>query len=546
MITPSYSATATERVLPRMALDFTTGVLDPRVTFSRGSNATLVDSTGKLTYAPANLLLYSEQFNNAAWAKIQTGSAVLPVVTANFALAPDGSMTADRVQLNAGPNPTNDYSLLRQTATYPTPFVRSIWLKSNTGVAQQITLVASESSKRVTVPVEWTRVSQLQDVGFSLFDLSVGGNGATPVTADILVWGAQLEPVTYQTTAGPYVATTTAAYYGPRFDYNPATLAARGLLIEEQRVNLLVRSSEFEAANWAAFGVKTVTANTVTSPDGTVNADTLSSVAGNGIAQQNIVISGSTAYTGSVYVKATTGTQVRLQLVSSGGTGASTDQLLTISSGTNAGNGWYRLSINVTSAAADNQLQMRILTDASANPIYIWGAQVEAGAFATSYIPTTTTSLTRNADVVSMTGANFSSWYNASEGTLAVNFVPALTIASNTRAATLTDGTSRVADIYIDVNVWRSFNGTTNVTPGGNTALLNTPVKFVAAYKTGSYAAAMNGGSVGTAASVAVATVTRLSIGTNITNTTFLNGYMRAISYYPQRLTNAEVQAISK
>jgi hypothetical protein len=126
--------------------------------------------------------------------------------------------------------------------------------------------------------------------------------------------------------------------------------------------NLLTQTQQFYNSIWVAFGTKTVTANTVTSPDGTVTADTLSSPAGNGIAQQNLAISASTAYTASVYVKATTGTQVRLQMVSSGGTGASTDQLLTISSGTNVGNGWYRLAINLTSAAGDNQLQMRLLT----------------------------------------------------------------------------------------------------------------------------------------------------------------------------------------
>ena len=70
-------------------LDFLTPSLDSRVTFTRGSNATLVDSTGKIVYAPANLVTYSEQFDNAAWIKYEG------TVTANATTAPDGTTTAD-------------------------------------------------------------------------------------------------------------------------------------------------------------------------------------------------------------------------------------------------------------------------------------------------------------------------------------------------------------------------------------------------------------------------------------------------------------------
>jgi hypothetical protein len=93
-------------------------------------------------------------------------------------------------------------------------------------------------------------------------------------TETLFIWGAQLEPVTYQTVPGPYVATTSAAYYGPRFDYNPVTLAPLGLLIEEARTNLALYSAQFDDAWWAKIGA-TITANTTTAPDGTAGADKL-------------------------------------------------------------------------------------------------------------------------------------------------------------------------------------------------------------------------------------------------------------------------------
>ena len=208
-------------------------LVGPPIEFSRGSTATFTGSNGliqsaannapRFDYDPitlacrgllieesrTNLLTFSEQFDNAAWTKMSTGSGSVPVVTPNAALAPNGSMNADRVQLNAGPNGSSDYSLLRQNGAYPLPFTRSIWVKSNTGSPQQIALVATQSSSKITVPVEWTRISQLQEFASALqFDISVGGTGATPATADILIWGAQLEAGAFATS---YIPTTSAS-----------------------------------------------------------------------------------------------------------------------------------------------------------------------------------------------------------------------------------------------------------------------------------------------------------------------------------------------
>lgn len=117
MITPAYSPTATERVLPRLALDFTTGVLDPRVVVTRALNtATRVNSSGyveivnsnvpRFDYDPAtlalrgllieeerkNLVAYSNQFdNNGAWVKTRSS------ISADVIVSPDGTQNGDKL-----------------------------------------------------------------------------------------------------------------------------------------------------------------------------------------------------------------------------------------------------------------------------------------------------------------------------------------------------------------------------------------------------------------------------------------------------------------
>lgn len=235
MITPAYSPTATERVLPRMALDFTTGVLDSRVTVTRALNtATRINSSGlveivnanlpRFDYDPATLqprgllieetrinhVLYSEDFTQVNWSKLVFGVGVLPVVTPNYEVAPNGTNTATRLQLNADANGLSDYSLLRQFPIGLGGTVsRSIWAKSNTGSNQVIAIVATDAATKVTVTPTWQRlILPNSSSGAQQFDISVGGSALTPATADISIWGAQLEASEFATS---YIPTTTLA-----------------------------------------------------------------------------------------------------------------------------------------------------------------------------------------------------------------------------------------------------------------------------------------------------------------------------------------------
>ena len=275
-------------VAPTLNLNFTTmTALPSTITFSRNSNATYYDSTGKLTYAPNNQLTYSNDFSNAVWTKSGlTQSAGLVTVSAGTAwhrLSASGvatsAVTTTSVKLKAG---THRYVQILDDHAAPSNEYENFDLVAGT-----------KSSSGVT--------SSISDAGDGYWLCSITGNGdlgnngiyISPVTGlnaaraeswtatgteTFYVKEAQLELVTYQTTPGTYNATTSAAYYGARLDYNPATLAARGLLIEEARTNSALYSQDFSNGTWVAFSgaAKVGAATGIVDPAGTQNAYELS------------------------------------------------------------------------------------------------------------------------------------------------------------------------------------------------------------------------------------------------------------------------------
>ena len=210
----------------------------------------------------------------------------------------------------------------------------------------------------------------------------------------------------------------------PRFDHSPSTLQSLGLLVEEARTNLLLRSEELENAAWTKVG-STISANSIASPSGAITADTLVEDTSTGTHRCLITatIANTTIYTVSVYAKAAGRTHVRL----SGGSGLAGEIIANLSNGTVAsssgatnptvqsvGNGWYRVSFTTAaSTGTTGQVQVQLVQGTSTTSytgdgtsgIYLWGAQLEAGAFPTSYIPTTSATITcSETATVSLTG----------------------------------------------------------------------------------------------------------------------------------------------
>jgi hypothetical protein len=210
----------------------------------------------------------------------------------------------------------------------------------------------------------------------------------------------------------------------PRLDYLDSTCPK--LLLEPQRTNSFLRSSEFDNAYWSKLSL-TVTADSVTAPDGTTTADTLNCVAtAFNLIRRNITLTSGSTYTASLFVKKNNYRYFALHFYTGGGislynfydfdtnTVNNTNIPSTPLKVENYGNGWFRLSITNTIASAFPNLDFGYCTStgslapipAGTEKYYAWGAQVELGSSVSSFISTTTATVTRNADAYSKTSAS--------------------------------------------------------------------------------------------------------------------------------------------
>jgi hypothetical protein len=537
--------------------------------------------------AEENLVYYSEQFDNAAWNK----SSV--TVTANADISPDGNTTAERLVFIAG---TPSGILIQQnyatTSGGNATYTFSIYLKSNTGSSQTVRLknthggVLDNFSSDLTITTSWQRFTYTVTNGSSAGTGQIAGiiNNASGGSADILAWGAQLE---LRSSATAYTATTTAQItnYIPalqtaasgvaRFEHNPVTGESLGLEIEEQRTNLFTYSDDFANAAWTKLN-STITSNTVVAPDGTLTADKLVETTANDVHYvrvNSVAVSNSTAYTMTVYAKAGERTFIALQPFGdsrvayfnlSNGTVGTISGSPTSTSITSVGNGWYRCSLTASTTttavtpyiylvSADNTA---VYTGDGFSGIYIWGAQLEAGSFATSYIPTVASQVTRSADVADITGTNFSSWYRVDEGTLYAEGMaqPSTSTTSGLNAAT-------IANIDVDASqnglprLARNVGGQGRYAyyiPSGYQAHFtdlgswtsSTSGKIAGAYKVNDFAASFNANAVQTDTSGVLLVGNRINIG-RYGSDGYWNSTIKKIAYYPKRLTNAELVALT-
>jgi hypothetical protein len=384
------------------------------VTHTRASSGTYVDSDGVLRSAVTNLFTHSESISSG-WGisntSITSDAIASPVgtITADLATNTGGNDSISRVA-TVGSSATVAFSLYMKRSNID--WVRltflnganevQAWFNLSTGTIGTVNATGTATSASASIQNignGWYRCVLVGAIpgqtSYTFFNTTAAADASfTRVTGgERYLWGAQLEQ---SATVGEYIPTTSTINSAPRFDHDPTTGESLGLLGEEARTNLCLQSEDF-STSWTTV-TATVTTNVATAPNGTTTADLYSGTSTSAVNQSVSLTSGIT-YTISFYVKSAGlgNDSFRLRI-----DGAQTSSNFTATSE------WQRFTFTATSANTGARTCGIVRNTAGDNvDVLIWGAQLEVGAFPTSYIPTTSATATRAADVASITGSNF-------------------------------------------------------------------------------------------------------------------------------------------
>ena len=548
------------------------------LSFTRASNGTRVNSAGLVEVVPWNLFGNSEDGTSGQW-----GNPVnIASVTLNSTTAPNGTNTGNLVVENSANG--NHWFEPSFASINGTPYTISAYFKakertqcalygfSDNGVFSQQQVIFDLSTGTV-VSQSGTQTNAIENVGNGWYRCSMTitanassaayfGNGLANAgstsyagngTSGLYMWGRQLNTGTLK----PYFPTTDRLNV-PRLTYQNGGGGCPSLLLEKQSTNLVTYSEQFDNGDWFKEGI-TVTANATTSPDGTQNADTLTPTTANQIHRiEQDKATATQVFTQSIFAKANGYNFIALE---NGGEIAyfniSTGVVGTVSSGTasiqNMGNGWYRCIFTATAlngksyfyvANADNSISF---AGNATSGIYVWGAQFEAGSYATSYIQSTSSSATRVADECKKTG--ISSLIGQTEGVVFIDINRNYITSSYDRYFAVDDADASIyrtgifilPEPTIDGRVYVELrNNNTGVFGYTYNSTTIPRLKIAVAYKNNDMAIYINGTQMATSsASLTFAhTLSRvLSSG---------NGQsINETIIFPTRLTNAELASLT-
>jgi len=545
--------------------DYMTGT--PLVDHQRsmsGSNlspGTFVNSSGLIETAKVNALTAnSEVFSGWPIPSTSTQTTTSPF---NTTAASIDSATALSISVNDSSAVTfsgyfkqgsSRYVYLRPVVWADNP---RVWFDLQTGNFVNVSPAAAPISNAFATSVGngWYRCGfTLDSTGDSVGNLQITAtDSSTNINSVgyVFAFGIQVEEGPVST----YIPTTTSASAAPRFDHNPTTGESLGLLVEETRTNLLAYSENFDTATTSWFNlasgtgqVPVITPNAVVSPDGTTNATQIDfDVTGGSTGGDISLISQSytanaTLYVLSAWIRADTNTD----LVFDSNTGTINTVSLTTE--------WQRISYPKINTSGSRQVRIGLRADRTVSQtatIYIWGAQIEQSSSTTyfnptSYIPTTGTALTRSADVASISGTNFSSWYNQSEGTI-YGIFDSVREGSGRRGWSFGGGGNRHWFYASISQLIGSSGGSTNYAftfP----AITSTAQKAALGYALNNNAGTINGSTIQSDTScnppIGLNSVGIGSDGSGIAGT-LLGGTISRLTYFPYRIPDANLQAIT-
>ena len=550
------------------------------LTFTRSNDtATRVGPNGYIEKVRTNAVLHSEDQSNAVYNVINQN--ITSITSAANPLT--GTNNAYKVLCNGSEDPyvgQQVYGLSNGQNTF------SCWLWTDSGESTEASLffynaatteVFFEALTITTTPTRYSIIADFTSIGaLAVCRIDLRNASGSPTYLYTYGWQAEVGSV-----ATDYIPTTTAAVSVgplanvPRINFDPVLPRTGSLLLEPQRTNLMLQSENLNAS-WTPVRA-IATSNAATSPDGYANADKLIAdtiTNTTHLFYQNKTSQAAGTYTYSAFFKkaeyefgavriATDSDAKRFGAVVNLNTGAvtATDSFGsptgTSSKVENYGNGWYRLIVTCAHTSGDVLVvstlsptavptfssSLPAFTGDNTSGIYTWGAQLEEGAYATSYIPTYSAAATRGADACSKTG--ISSVIGQTEGTLFVeakvtldgrllligttgNFIEILTSSNNKVRAYVYNGAEQ-ADIL-----------STSTYATGDT------LKIALAYKQNDFALYVNGTEQGTDTSGNIPT----GMAQLIVNDYTVGGYNSANAYsqallFQTRLTNDQLSQIT-
>ena len=540
------------------------------VTFTRASSGTFVGADGLIKTTSVNLIKYSQKLDQE-WTTDSTGT-----ITINHAEAPNGTTTANRFVEAT----TNGSHTIRQTLTVSGTYTVSAHFKELPGSAKRYgvlrihgvgstapiaffdlgngTVTGSGGTNIISTSITnvgngWFRCSMTANEPLLSGDgIQIGVTNASDsfnaytgdASSGLLMWGVQVEEGSVAT---DYIPTTSTISGAPRFDHDPATGESLGLLIEEARTNLVTRSEELNY--WTKYFGASVTSNSIAAPDGTVTAD-LVDISAQQYSQvlRVINVQPSTTYTVSFYARSVTGTDI-VQLFR--WPNITVDFTLTTE--------WQRFTNTYTTNSTDTTNNVLFTRrPGSTNRFYLWGVQAEKGTFATSYIPTTNSTVTRAADVAEITGTNFSSFYNSTEGTIYSEAVFAgLANASYPRIYQFWDPASTERYHRLSINNAtapftlnaRTKNFSTQASFVSNAVTVGQVVKTAYAYKSGdfdvSFSVGASGATSDTLGSIPTG-VNQVRLGARAQDGNYnLTGHIKRFAFFAPRLTDSKLAELT-
>lgn len=354
-----------------------------------------------------------------------------------------------------------------------------------------------------------------------------------------------------------------------------------GLAMESAATNLILQSADL-GTTWSPIST-TVTANTTAAPDGTTTADTLArtTTGANYITQTITKAASAIRYTLSWHVDRTAGTADYVAFRAQGAFPARIDLCYRKSTNTivsSSATTFTGLTSGIVTISANHaRVWMTFTTDANAGleilasprtsdgqidggdasstaTCVLWGVQLQTGGFMSSYIPTTTVAVTQAAEVAGVSNLNTKHWFNATEGTLFVDFKREAGVDIGTCALSIDDGNIVNNGVLIQqsnaagslaFNIQAFVGSVLVLDQSVSSGNANIRAKIAVAYKDNDWAVCLNGGTVYTFSVAVPASITTMRIGQHTAVADALNGDIANITVHNKRLSNISLQAIT-